>query len=192
MITMWEILMLGLVILMAKRKGKGRGRFRRYLKGAVYVETALGTLAAKDVVSGNHGDVLTEKAWLSSVVLTWSQRNMTPTTGAGPVQVGIAHSDYTDAEIEEWIENLGSWEEGGMVEQEKARRKIRLVGAFKVGTVATEIQELNDGKAIRTKCGWMLTTGQTLRVWYYNSGSQALATTDPAIVTEGHANLWPA
>ncbi len=106
--------------------------------------------------------------------------------------VGVAHPDYTSAEIEEWIENLGSWEEANMVQQEIGRRRIRRVGVFEDPDDPTSAVVLNDGKPIRTKCGWMLTTGQGLRMWAYNMGLVALATTDPNVHIEGHCNLWPA
>ncbi len=178
---------------MAKTHGKGRGRkFRRYLKGIINQVFQLGTLATKDVASVVNGDTVTEKAWLSSVVLRWAMSNFTPGVTKGPILVGVAHSDYSSAEIEEWIENLGGWEEADQTGQEIGRRKIRQVGVFETPDSSSDSVALNDGKPIRTKCGWMLTTGQNLRMWAYNQGAAALTTTDPAVTIDGHCNLWPA
>jgi len=110
----------------------------------------------------------------------------------GPIVVGVAHSDYSDSEVEAWFENTGSWEQGDKIQQEVARRKIRLVGVFDTPESASHVLVLNDGKPIRTKCGWMLTTGQTLKVWAYNAGTSALSNTVPIVEQSGHANLWPA
>ncbi len=171
-------------------KGKRR-KFRKYLRGAVVINNALSTLAANTALSVNNADVLQEKAWLSSVVLRWSMDNFTLTANAGPILVGVAHSDYTTAEIEEWIENLASWESGDQIGQEVGRRKIRQVGIIRQPTGVGAAMTLNDGKPIKTKCGWQLVTGQTVKAWSFNMGTAALNTTSPNVSTEGHANLWP-
>ncbi len=177
---------------MARKRG-GRRAFKRYLKGKVNFTIALGTLAADTVLGANVVDVLTEKAWLSSVKARWSMENWTDATNVGPILVGVAHSDYSDTEIEEWIENAASWKQGDKVSQEIARRKIREVGMFQTPrtAAATAIAVLNQGSPITTKCNWQLITGQTLKIWTFNTGGAAVATTDPAISVNGHCNLWP-
>jgi len=190
--VMYEIyiLLIAVAIGLAKR---GRRKFRRYLKGTIRQTISLTTLGAKTLVSQVVDDTVVEKAWLSSVRATWSMDQVTQAAGDGPVLVGIAHSDYTDPEIEAWIENTGSWEEGDQTSQEVARRKIRRVGM--IGGAAAGVNTalaLNDGKPITTKCGWMLATGQTVRLWAYNTGTSAFAGTVPLVQVEGHANLWPA
>ncbi len=177
---------------MAKHGKRGRGRFRRYLKGQIDNVFGLGTLAGNTVAADLVDDVVTEKAWLSSVKASWSMDNFTEATDVGPVMCGISHGDYSATEIEEWIENLSSWEEGDLVAKEISQRKIRRVGVFAwVDSTATGQYALNEGRAITTKCGWMLMTGQTVRIWAYNMGTGALATTAPNLHTQGHANLWP-
>ncbi len=177
---------------MARKKGKGRSRrFRKYLKGQIDHVLSLSGLGTKDVTSTNVGDVLVEQAWLSSVKLIWEVDGGTATVDDGPVMVGVAHSDYTSAEIEEWIENLASWDSGDMIGQEVGRRRIRRAGIIHIGEATTTQVVLNDGKPIRTKCGWQLNTGQTVKVWAYNVGASAFGVTDPILHAEGHANLWP-
>ncbi len=183
--------------LIAQRSGTilmAKGRRRRYLRGQINHKLQLGTLAAKVVIGSSLTDVLTEEAWLSSVVATWSLNKWTSAADDGPILVGVCHSDYTDAEIEEWIENTGSWETKDKVQgREVGRRLIRRVGSFRANPAdaGTANYVLNNGRPIRTKCGWMLSTGQTLKVWAYNQGGSPLATTDPAVRAEGHANVWP-
>ncbi len=177
---------------MAKHTGKsGKGRFRRYLKGRLDETLALGTLGAKVVISANSSDVVTEKAFLSSVKATWSLGAVTDAINVGPVEVGIAHSDYSSAEIEEYLENSGSWQEEDMISQEIGKRKIRSVGLLRSPDTVAGFSRLNDGKPITTKAGWIIQTGQGVRIWAYNMGSVAFATTDPQMQVQGHANLWP-
>ncbi len=166
-------------------------RKQKYLRGSVDHSLLLGTLAAKDVISSLIGDTVKERAWLSSMSLRWSMTAFTKSTGDGPIVVGIAHSDYSASEIEVWLENTGSWDEGDLVNQEIAKRKIRQVGIFENPIDEADSVNLNYGKAIWTKCGWILNAGQTVQVWAYNAGTSALATTSPDVQAFGHANLWP-
>ncbi len=163
----------------------------KYIRGAVDEFTALGTLAAKDAIVTAFDETVNERTLISSLVATWSLSNFTAGALVGPIMVGVAHSDYSAAEIEEWIENAGSWDEGDLVNQEIAGRKIRKIGIFEVPDGVAESRELNDGRPIKTKLNWILLQGQTLGVWAYNLGQNPLATTDPIVATEGHANLWP-
>ncbi len=178
------------VILMAKH-GRRRRRYRRYLRGQIDFAMDVGTLGSKVVVSANVGDTLIEKAWLSSVKATYSLQEYTPAAGDGPLLIGLAHSAYTSAQIEAWIESGGSWDSGNQVDQEIARRKIRRIGIFKNPSGVGLNEVLNDGKPITTKCNWQLTTGQTVRFWVYNMGESGISSADPDFKAEGHANLWP-
>ncbi len=171
---------------------KGRRKFRRYIRGQIDFEISLLTLGGNTAISGTESQVLTEQAWLSSVKCSWALRDMTAAPADGPIWAGVSHSDYTTAEIEEWIENAVSWAEGDQIGREVARRKIRQVGIFRVDPSQTGIGAvvLNLGRPTTTKCGWQLSTGQTVRFWYYNQSSGALTTGAVALVN-GHANLWP-
>ncbi len=171
--------------------GKARRRYRRYLKGQLDVTKLLGTLAAETVISVAVVDTVVEKTWLSSIKARYDMQNWTNGAQVGPITFGLAHSDYTNAEIEEWIENTGSWDQGDLVQQEVARRKIRMIGSFESPALATETALFNDGRPVTTKCGWSLVTGESVKFWLYNEGSGALATTDPVCHVNGHANLWP-
>ncbi len=175
------------------RKARRRRRFRRYLRGTIDENLSLGTLAGKTVVGDDFDEVVNERTFVSSIDAVWAIAEYTAAAADGPILVGIAHSDYTDAEIEAWIESSQSWNEGDMVAQEVAKRKIRRVGMFRapVGATAGDIQVLNEGKPIHTKCNWILNQGQTLKQWAYNVGTSALATTVPIVSAQGHANLWP-
>ncbi len=188
---MLQYILFIILVMMAKKRGGGRRKFGRYIKGPIQNRFTLGTLAATTLLSSTNSDSVSEKAWLSSIVATWSMDQFTDAIGDGPILVGIAHSDYSDAEIEAFVEQVTGWDEGDLVSKEISSRKIRRVGTFGIDGPALSGTVLNDGRPIRTKCGWMLTTGDSIKYWAYNQGSSDLATTSPAIVTAGHANLWP-
>ncbi len=163
----------------------GRRKFRRYIGGAFELTNSLGGLADGDVVGGTPSQSVTEEAWLSSIKATFALRNST--AGEGPIVFGIAHSDYSDAEIEEYLENTGSWDAGDLVQQEIAKRKIRRIGVFD-GEGSEE--KYNEGRSTRIKCGWMLFTGDNFKIWMWNKSGASL-TSGAAVMVEGKANLWP-
>ncbi len=168
-----------------------RKPYRRYLKGKVNMSFNLTTLASKDAVSQAIADTVSERTWCSSIKAVYSLSEFTPGNDIGPILVGVAHSDYTAAEIEQWIENAGSWTEGNKVEQEISRRKIRIIGVFETPDDAADSVSLNDGRPLTTKCRWILNAGQTNSIWAYNQGTAAVGTTVPQLNVDGHCNLWP-
>lgn len=173
-------------------KHTARKSFRKYLKGNVDETLGLGTLAAQTLTGTDYDESVNERTFISSHKATWSISDWTPGAGIGPVLVGIAHGDYTNAEVEEVIENTGSWNEGDKVAQEVAKRQIRIVGKFESPEGGSTFDTiLNEGKPIHTKLNWILNQGETLRLWAYNLGSQPFATTDPQVRISGHVNLWP-
>ena len=168
------------------KRGRGKGRsMGRYIKGRVDEELSLSTLATKTLTATTFDETVNERSLVSSIVATWSVRDAT--AGEGPILVGVAHGDYSNAEIEEVIENLGSWDEGDKVSQERAKRLVRQIGTL---TLVSGDAVLNDGKAVKTKLNWVLNQGVTLKIWAYNLGLGSL-TTGGVVQAEGHANLWP-
>lgn len=169
------------------RRPKRQYRRRNSRRGGLYpkfeIANTLGTLANGALLSQDAAGNLQEKAFLVSVKATWNRRG--GTVGEGPIKVGVAHSDYSNAEIEEWIEDNTGWAEGNMISQEISSRKIRQVGVF---SAETADESLNDGRPIRTKCGWQLQTGDTLTVWAHNRSGGTL-TTGTVIITDGSAFL---
>ncbi len=164
----------------------------RYIRGNVDDTLTVGLLASKDVVGAVFDEVVDGRTYISSLKAVWSMKGVTLTAAAGPIVVGVAHSDYSDAEVEEWIENTGQWNEGDLVAREIGNRKIRQVGVFEdPDSGPTEAVTLNDGKPITTKLGWILVEGQTLRLWAFNSGLAAMAVSSPEVAINGHVNLWP-
>ncbi len=162
-----------------------------YMKGSVDERLALLTLGATTLLSIDFDDAtVIERTLVSSIVASWTMGDYTVVANDGPVMVGVAHSDYTDAEIEEVIENTGSWNAGDKIQQrEVSRRLIRIVGIFGVSGQAGGPTVLRNGQPIKTKLNWMLETGQTLSLWAYNLGNSPL-TTGAIVHLQGHANLF--
>ncbi len=172
------------------KHGKGRRR-RPYIGARIDHSFALGTLAGNTLIGSLVSDSVTETAWASSIRCTYALDQFTPGTDDGPITVGVAHGDYSDAEVESWLEIQGNWDQGKLVEQEIGRRKCRIIGTFDGPRDALDAVRLNEGRPITTKLGWQLSTGQSLRFWAYNNGISTLATTDPTVHVLGKANLWP-
>jgi len=179
-----------LAVLSMARKGRARRKFRRYIRGRVKHEFQPGTLAPLSLFGEKETQSLDESAWLSSVKLLWSCSGFTSSDNRGPLMVGVAHSDYSNAEIESWVEASGQWTSGNKIQEEIRKRHIRQVGIFQIPLGSSGAIPLNDGKPITTKCGWQLVTDQTLKFWVYNMGTASLAD-GVDILISGHANLWP-
>ncbi len=145
---------------------------------------AAGALAASDAISTAFTATVDRPYWLASIDTMVGAQGFAG--GDGPVIVGIAHSDYSAAEIEEWIEATASWSSIDKVEQEQARRKCRIIG--QVNDPAS--QQFNDGKITRTKCGWILEAGSTLSLFIYNDGV-AVLTAGGVVDLTGRAYLSP-
>ncbi len=184
------VIVITIVLLGLAKRGRGR-KMGKYIRGRVDEELTMTTLAAKTLVSTIFASTVNERTLVSSIVARWSLRDFTPGSMDGPIMVGVAHSDYSDSEIEEVIENTGTWNEGDLVSQEIGARKVRIIGIFENPSDASDAVVLNDGKPIKTKLNWILLQAQSLRLWGYNLGSSAFATTAPVTQCEGHANLWP-
>ncbi len=162
----------------------------KYIKGSVDESLLLTTLAARTLVSAPFDETVEERTLISSLVATYAMGDFTVGSDIGPIMVGIAHSDYTAAEVEEVIEATNSWTEGDLVAQEVARRKVRIIGIFSMPAAGADAV-LNEGKPIKSKLNWILNAGDTLDLWAYNLGASPVATTVPDIHCQGHANLWP-
>ncbi len=164
----------------------------RYLRGNLDEVIPLATLSPKDVLAVNVAGTVTERTLLSSIRATWSLGGMTPTLDAGPIQFGVAHGDYTSAEIEEWLEDAGQWTEGNKIAREISGRQIRSIGVLEAPESAAESVVFNDGRPKKTKLNWILETGISLNLWVYNTGSVAVSgATGADVRCTGYANLFP-
>ncbi len=159
-----------------------------YMKGNANEVLGLGTLAPLTLVAANWDESPQETALISSIVCSWVMDKLT--LGQGPIAFGVAHSDYTDAEIEEVIESTGTWDSGDKISRERAKRLIRKIGIISSEGGTGSDARWNEGRPVKTKLNWRLNTNETLKLWAYNLSDAALSTTAPDLICEGHANLW--
>ncbi len=182
---------IALIVMAGKARPRKRRAMGRYVKGNLDMDIALGTLASKTAIL-DLTDTVIDRTLVSSVVATYTLSGVSIGADIGPVEVGVAHGDYTLAEVEAYLELATSWNEIDMIDKEIQSRKIRRIGVFDSPQGgAGGAYTLNDGKAIKTKLNWILTNGQGLNFWCYNLGTAAFSTTDPNVNIRGHANLWP-
>ncbi len=161
----------------------------RYVKGDVALDVALSTLAAQDVVTSPFPNVDTQMR-CSSIVAAWTLQGGTSAgTGQGPLIVGLAHGDYSTAEILEWFaSNAGI--QADMIQQEHANRKCRHVGDMwtqdsGAGAAGTAMGRLKNGSKIRTKMQWHLAEGADLAFWARNTDSAAVVNASTALTVTG-------
>ncbi len=170
---------------------KPKRRMGKYIRGNVDEVMLLTTLASKTLAAQAFDETVNERSLITSIVAAYSLSAFTAGNDIGPIMCGVAHGDYSAAEIEAVIENTGSWNEGDLVSQEVAKRKVRILGIFRDTQTAAGSMILNNGRPIKTKMNWILNQGETLQLWAYNLGGTAVATTVPIVFCQGHVNIFP-
>ncbi len=151
---------------MMARKGR-----KLVLKLKVSESLALSTLGAGSMIVGDFDDVVVDSTFLISIEVTASMGGHTG--GEGPLVFGVAHSDYTQAEITEWFAATSNWDQGDLVAQEQAKRKIRQIGEFS-GVGVGEV--LNNGNSVKIPLRFYIEEGDTLQTWVLNQDAGALTT----------------
>ncbi len=155
----------------------------KWLRPRLLQEWALGTLATDTLISESGGTAVTNRCKVTSIDVTVSMHNHT--VGEGPLIVGVAHSSYTDGQIEEWLEAINAWDEESKIIQEQSRRLCRVLYTLS-GQNASEVA--NDGKFRKFRLNWWLGEGRALNFWAYNSDSNDL-TTGTVVNVDGYANV---
>lgn len=172
-----------LVAMMAKH-GRPSSRGRRWTANMKKVQLdsslALSTLALNDVVSGDFIAAGDESFRLLNIQGLWSMRGIT--VGEGPVVFGVAHGDYSAAEIEECLEVATGLTRGDKVAKEQGDRLVRRIGLFDASEAD---QEINDGKPIHTRLNWHITEGQTIQMWAWNKSGANPMTTGAVLLFQG-------
>ncbi len=184
---MYEILVVLLVLIAAARR-RGSGRRRRFSLRKVRLTPtlAIGGLVTLDVTSAAATSALTNTLRIMSLDMTWSIVDLGAATDDG-FEFGVAHSDYSAAEIEECLEATTSMDLGDKVAQERANRLVRTIGIISGNGIAGGGGVLNDGRPVKTRLNWLLSIGDTLNVWVRN-GSSANYTTGANLIGQGV--LW--
>ncbi len=142
----------------------------------------LGALAANTGLLDRTDSSVASRAYLLSMEAVHSIIGL---AAGESVALGVAHSDYTLAEVEEWIENTTGWDEGDLISQEINRRKIRSIGVF-----TSEETAINEGRMLKTKLGFIVNTGDGLNFFLYNPDAAGL-TTGSEWTSMGHVWIKP-
>ncbi len=183
---MFEIALLSFVLVASMAKHgrryprKGRYSLRRV---RISANSAIGALAALDVITNAVIAGAGDTYRLISVDCSYAL--IDSTVADDGQSFGLAHSDYTAAEIEECLEATTAIDLGDKVAQEKANRLVRMIGTFAPGSDAGE--QFNDGKRVKVRLNWKMSIGDTITLWIRNSSS-TIYTTGALISMNG--DLW--
>ncbi len=171
---------------MAKKPYRRRRKFS-LRRVRIAHEGAIGALASLDVVVNNMHSVTTETLRVVSVDSSYAWSGKAAIDDAA--EFGLAHSDYSAAEIEECLEANGSIDLGNKTAQEQANRLVRSLGTITGPAVsgASGGASFNDGRKLKTRLNWLLSTGDTINLWVRN-GSGAVYSTGSSLVASG--NMW--
>lgn len=154
-----------------KPKPRKRSRTRKNFVAIPFQkELALSTLADNAVLSIALTPALTEDLFVMSVDMAAQIRGLTPGEG-DPSTLGLAHSDYTNAEVAENL-NVSLTGPGSKIEQERTQRLVRKSGVFHgfgdgAGAVLSMIGR-QGSRVTRTKCMFTIQNPKTLNAWIQN------------------------
>ncbi len=160
--------------------------WNKFRSGTIEIDLAMTTLAAKSLVVATTEAVI-DTARISSVKCVYGLSGFTEAEGVGPFLFGVAHADYSAAEIEAYIESAGSWDIGDKIAQEIRSRRVRIIG--QLGRPLSD-PFFNNGRVHKQKLNWTLAEGDGLDFWIYNMGDSPVATTVPQFVVFGDASIW--
>ncbi len=170
--SMIEIIMtLVLAVLLAKRKPSRRRRFNLRMV-RINNRVAMGALDTLTVTSGSITTAANDTYRLMSVKASYSWTDIAAVADDG-FTFGLAHSDYTSAEIEECLESQSSIDLGNKVAQEQANRLVREIGTIRSTPGATIAGSaiFGNGRLVKTRLNWAMNTGDTLNVWVHNASN---------------------
>ncbi len=150
---------------MAKHPKRRKFNLRKVRNANSLLVTALAT---QDLVKGALTAAVVATTRVVSMEMTWGWSDIAAAIDDG-LEFGVAHSDYTAAEIEEALEANSSMDMGDKIRQEQANRLIRSIGVITGSSIVGGGIQFNDGKPIKTRLNWLLNIGDTLDVWVRNS-----------------------
>ncbi len=171
------ILAMIVMIIMARKRGRALVPVK--FESAI----ALSTLANDTVITAQ-ALTLAQDFDVISTDMTITIAGLT--AGEGPIDVGLADSVYSVAEIREWINAEPTREYG--VAAEQAKRRCRLFGTFS----GNETEEtLNDGLPIRKRMFIRGIAGQPIADIWANNNTGATLTTGAVVSFQGtHWGRW--
>ncbi len=144
-------------------------------------QSAAGALASNDVASNAITNAAADKLRFISLIASYDVEG--GTSGEGPLNFGIAHSDYTAAEIEECLEAVGGINLGDKIAREQSNRLVRMIGTIDIDNA----ENFNDGKPVKTRLNWLMSAGDQLQLWILNKDANTISA-GAVITVDG--DLW--
>ncbi len=168
------------------RRRRRRRRSFNLRRVRVAANTTIGALTGFDVIAGDLTAASANAYRLMSINASYSLANLGATADDGQ-EFGVAHSDYTAAEIEQCLEAQGAIDVRAKIENEQANRLVRSIGQMTGAPGTGAGLSFNDGRPTTTKLNWAMGIGDKLVLWIRN-GSPTIYTTGASIVTNGQ--VW--
>ncbi len=163
------------------KKGRIGGR---WLRPRLAQEIVLGALSTDTLISeSSGGSAVSNRVRVASIDVMVGIHNHT--AGEGPIVIGVAKGDYTDAEIQEWFLALAAWNDEDEIAREQSKRYCRVLGMLGGASVS---ERLWDGRQRKFRLNWSIGEGQSINFWAFNSDSNDL-TTGSVVNVDGHANV---
>ncbi len=169
---------------MARRKRSRRKFNLRRVR--ISSNMVIGALASQDVVDGDFTVISSNSYRLISLNCAWSIVDLAAFIDDGQ-EFGVAHSDYSAAEIEECLEAQTSIDPSNKIENEQANRLVRTIGMMPGDPGTDAGMTFNDGRPVKTKLNWKMGIGDKVRMWVRN-GSQNVYTTGSQLTAIG--DIW--
>ncbi len=159
---------------------------RRYNLRRVRLSVAgsVGAIASLDVGSFALTGTPVNPTRLISLIASFATADQV-TTDDG-LSFGVAHGDYTNAEIEECLEATNSINPGDKITRERANRLVRLIGIIQKDASGTN-GSFKSGAKQKIRLNWPMAIGQQLVLWFRN-GSSNVYTTGTSFLVDG--DLW--
>ncbi len=132
--------------------------------------TTLGALASGVFITGILIPTVEQEHFAISMDISVTMGDHT--VAQGPLAVGVAHGDYTVAEISEWFNSTGVMA-GDQIALERSRRKIRDICALD-GEATTE--KAFDGSVKRIPLRFKVEDGESVNIWAMNQDDDPLTT----------------
>ncbi len=166
---------------------KRRGRKFNLRPIRVNSGLSIGALASADVISGAITNNATNNMRITSAHLSYSWADIQAAIDDAAA-FGLAHGDYTAAEIEECLEAGGAMDKGDKIALEHSSRLVREIGQMTGphDTVGAGVS-FADGRVVKTKLNWNLSIGEALQAWVRNN-SGVVYTTGSTLAIAG--KLW--
>ncbi len=147
---------------------------------------SVGAVAALDVVEASITTATSNPLRIMSVNISYKLTDLADVIDDG-MEFGLAHGDYSAAEIEECLEAQAGINKNDKVANEQANRLVRSIGVMQGSGVADGSLQFNNGLPVKTKLNWYIGIGQTLSLWVRN-GSDTIWTSGTNIVVLG--DIW--